>query len=51
VRQVLMNRMFKDDGTTPVILAAGGPAGDNSASGAELSANTKLISPKNQKKK
>ncbi len=51
LRQWLMNRMTKDAGDGPVVLAASGPSGDNGPSGAGLTANAKLISPKNQKKK
>ncbi len=51
LRQFLMNRMTKDEGTGPVVLAAEGTSGDNAKPGASLAANPKLISPKNQKKK
>ncbi|WP_394795894.1 YidC/Oxa1 family membrane protein insertase [Armatimonas sp.] len=51
LRQWLMNRMTKDAGDGPVVLAASGPSGDNGPSGTGLTANAKLISPKNQKKK
>ena len=51
LRQWLMNRMTKNEGGTPVLLATEGASGDNAKSGASLSSNTKLISPKNQKKK
>lgn len=48
LRQWLMNRMHKDDPSAPTVLAAEGPSGDN---GGGLAANSKLISPKNRKKK
>lgn len=51
LRQWLMNRMTKDAGDGPVVLAASGSSGDNGPSGTGLTANAKLISPKNQKKK
>ena len=51
LRQWLMNRMTVNEGNGPVVLAADGPSGDNGASGTGLTANAKLISPKNQKKK
>jgi YidC/Oxa1 family membrane protein insertase len=51
LRQWMMNRMNKDDGASPVLLAAESASGDNAKSGGAMTANTKLISPKNQKKK
>lgn len=51
LRQWLMNRMNKNEGDSPVVLATTATSGDNAPAGGELKANQKLISPKNQKKK